>query len=285
MDSGIVSLSEDQTIKCWKFNRNDFDPKLNQTIREHGSGILSSDLKSGKLFSGDFGGFIKVFKFSSEGLELEREFLTGREPVWELDYNPTRDLLLSSTCDAVKFWGLDQISVKNPKFTFLAKDKFYQQASWISREKVMVSFSRNQCKPNGFLIFDLNKQKTECEITQTDTVSNTFRILKEEGLFFSGNEDLTVSLFDLRKKTQIHSFLAHSEPVTVLDVSFQNNLIATTGLDSSLRLWDLRNYKCLREFSLHRKKYDESIFDIKFHPDLNILVSAGADSTLKFFQY
>lgn len=40
---------------------------------------------------------------------------------------------------------------------------------------------------------------------------------------------------------------------------------------------------CVQEITAHRKKFDESIFDVAFHPSKPYIASAGADALAKVF--
>ena len=55
------------------------------------------------------------------------------------------------------------------------------------------------------------------------------------------------------------------------------------GHDSSVRLWNLETKTCVQEITAHRKKFDESIFDVAFHPSRPYIASAGADALAKVF--
>lgn len=56
-----------------------------------------------------------------------------------------------------------------------------------------------------------------------------------------------------------------------------------TGHDCSIRLWNLDSNTCVQEITAHRKKFDESIFDVAFHPSKPYIASAGADALAKVF--
>ena len=56
-----------------------------------------------------------------------------------------------------------------------------------------------------------------------------------------------------------------------------------TGHDCSVRLWNLETKTCVQEITAHRKKFDESIFDVAFHPSRPFIASAGADALAKVF--
>ena len=57
----------------------------------------------------------------------------------------------------------------------------------------------------------------------------------------------------------------------------------STGHDCSVRLWNLETKTCVQEITAHRKKFDESIFDVAFHPSRPFIASAGADALAKVF--
>lgn len=55
------------------------------------------------------------------------------------------------------------------------------------------------------------------------------------------------------------------------------------GHDCSIRLWNMDNKTCVQEITAHRKKFDESILDVAFHPSRPFIASAGADALAKVF--
>ncbi|XP_062431805.1 striatin-3 isoform X4 [Rhea pennata] len=56
-----------------------------------------------------------------------------------------------------------------------------------------------------------------------------------------------------------------------------------SGHDCSIRLWNLDSKTCVQEITAHRKKLDESIYDVAFHPSKAYIASAGADALAKVF--
>lgn len=61
------------------------------------------------------------------------------------------------------------------------------------------------------------------------------------------------------------------------------NLSSSAGHDSSIRLWNLESKTCIQEFTAHRKKFEEAIHDVAFHPSKCYIASAGADALAKVF--
>lgn len=104
-------------------------------------------------------------------------------------------------------------------------------------------------------------------------------------MIVSANEDQTVSFYDIREKLQISQFVAHSSSVLTLDFRAKDNLLLTSGADCSVWLWDLRFCKCLSDVTILRKKYDDSILDVKFDPTGEFIFAACSDGSVKIFQY
>ncbi|KTF91627.1 hypothetical protein cypCar_00046999 [Cyprinus carpio] len=85
---------------------------------------------------------------------------------------------------------------------------------------------------------------------------------------------------------QINKVLSHPTlPITITaqedrHIRFYDN---NTGHDCSVRLWNMESKTCIQEFTAHRKKFDESINDVAFHPTKCYIGSAGADALAKVF--
>ena len=114
----------------------------------------------------------------------------------------------------------------------------------------------------------------------------------------TGHEDRHIRFYDNNTGALVHSMVAHLDSVTSLAVD-QHGLYLISGshdcsircgtedtrslaLTSSCRLWNLENKTCVQEITAHRKKFDESIFDVAFHPSRPYIASAGNHSCQKW---
>ncbi len=59
--------------------------------------------------------------------------------------------------------------------------------------------------------------------------------------------------------------------------------IFVLGHDCSVRVWNVESKQCLQEMTAHRKKFDEAIHDVAFHPSKPFIASAGADGLAKVY--
>jgi len=126
-------------------------------------------------------------------------------------------------------------------------------------------------------------------------------------LLVSAHEDNYVRFFDLKTGACIHSMIAHSSSVTAVDIDPAGLTLCTASQDCSLRFWDLlsiaessssssvngssagangstTSVKCIQELDhSHRRKSEEGVLDVRFHPSLPFVASAGADGGLKVY--
>jgi striatin 1/3/4 len=80
--------------------------------------------------------------------------------------------------------------------------------------------------------------------------------------------------------------LAHVDSVTSIDIDPSGLSLVSGGHDCSIRIWDLLQTKtCVQEMSTHRTKSAEGVLDVKYHPTLPFLASAGADGAVKVYGY
>ena len=58
--------------------------------------------------------------------------------------------------------------------------------------------------------------------------------------------DNFIFFWDIRQNKVIQKILAHPEPLTGLDVSFDSSLVVTSSYDGYVRLWDLHRATCIK---------------------------------------
>lgn len=99
----------------------------------------------------------------------------------------------------------------------------------------------------------------------------------------TAHEDRHIRFFDNNTGKMVHSMVAHLDAVTSLAIDPNGLYLLSGSHDCSIRLWNLDNKTCVQEITSHRKKFDESIFDVAFHPSKPYIASAGADALAKVF--
>jgi len=120
-------------------------------------------------------------------------------------------------------------------------------------------------------------------------------------LVVAAHEDRHIRFYDHRSATLAHAMVAHLDAVTSLAVD-PHGLYLLSGskrfmiiIYKFLRygeylriiiyiyIWNMDNKTCVQEITAHRKKFDESILDVAFHPSRPFIASAGADALAKVF--
>ncbi|KNC96640.1 uncharacterized protein SPPG_07853 [Spizellomyces punctatus DAOM BR117] len=105
-------------------------------------------------------------------------------------------------------------------------------------------------------------------------------------LLITAHEDRYIRIFDTNTGQCAHSMVAHQDSVSALDISPDGLTLVSGGHDCSIRWWDLTTRKCVQEYTSHRKKNDEGIWAVNFHPEAsNCMASAGADAVCKLYSF
>jgi WD40 repeat protein len=73
----------------------------------------------------------------------------------------------------------------------------------------------------------------------------------------------------------------HSSIVFSVDISPDNETLASGSLDGTIKLWDLQTSQLLRTISAH----SEGVTDIKFAPNGRTLASGGLENTIKLWDW
>jgi striatin 1/3/4 len=60
--------------------------------------------------------------------------------------------------------------------------------------------------------------------------------------------------------------IAHTDAVCSISLQSHSPFFCSGSADGSVRYWDIRNYKCLSDLPIHRKKYDEGTNVVLYHP-------------------
>ena len=138
-------------------------------------------------------------------------------------------------------------------------------------------------------------QKVNSRQNQTDTFYNTIldnspltqinQIITHPTLplAITGHEDKYIRFFDLNTGSCVNSMVAHLDAVSCLAINPNGLGLVSGGHDSSVRFWDINTHACTQEFPSHRKKYNEGVHSLAFHPTTPILASGGADATVRVY--
>ncbi|KAJ3613167.1 hypothetical protein NHX12_019419, partial [Muraenolepis orangiensis] len=102
-------------------------------------------------------------------------------------------------------------------------------------------------------------------------------------LTITAHEDRHIRFYDNKTGKVIHDMVAHLDAVTSLAVDPNGIYLMSGSHDCSVRLWTIDSRTCVQEITAHRKKSDEAIHDVAFHPSRAFIASAGADALARVY--
>lgn len=97
-------------------------------------------------------------------------------------------------------------------------------------------------------------------------------------IVISSSFDKTFKLYDLHKNEDVYQqFQTHSKEIFCIGLNFNGSLLSTCGLDSLIRIWDLRSGKVLTNLQGHQS----GVYCNAWHPNGYQLITGSDDCTLK----
>ena len=96
----------------------------------------------------------------------------------------------------------------------------------------------------------------------------------------TGSGDATVRLWDMQKRTCIHTFLGHSTSwINAVAFSSDGQWLAVGNGDSTIQIWDMQQRKCIHTFTGHA----HWVHSVAFSPDDQWLATSGDDAIIQLW--
>ncbi|XP_059579010.1 striatin-3 isoform X3 [Alligator mississippiensis] len=302
----LVTASEDHTLKLWNLQKTvpakksaSLDVEPIYTFRAHIGPVLSLAISSNgeQCFSGGIDATIQWWNMPSPNVDpydtYEPNVLVGTlfghtDAVWGLAYSGIKNHLLSCSADGtIRLWNppekLPCICTYNGEkehgiptsVDFIGCDPAHMVASFSTGNTVIYDLETSQSMVTVSSQVDSGLQSN----------NHINRVVSHPTLpvTITAHEDRHIKFFDNKTGKMIHSMVAHLDAVTSLAVDPNGIYLMSGSHDCSIRLWNLDSKTCVQEITAHRKKLDESIYDVAFHPSKAYIASAGADALAKVF--
>ncbi|XP_037017526.2 striatin-3 isoform X2 [Artibeus jamaicensis] len=302
----LVTASEDHTLKLWNLQKTvpakksaSLDVEPIYTFRAHSGPVLSLAISSNgeQCFSGGIDATIQWWNMPSPNVDpydtYEPNVLAGTlvahtDAVWGLAYSGIKNQLLSCSADGtVRLWNPQE---KLPCICTYNGNKEHgipTSVDFIGCDPAHMVTSFNT---GSTVIYDLETSQSLVMLSSqmdSDLQSSNHinRVVSHPTLpvTITAHEDRHIKFFDNKTGKMIHSMVAHLDAVTSLAVDPNGIYLMSGSHDCSIRLWNLDSKTCVQEITAHRKKLDESIYDVAFHPSKAYIASAGADALAKVF--
>ncbi|KAK2527012.1 Strn [Columba livia] len=301
----LITASEDHTLKMWNLQKTapakksaSLDVEPIYTFRAHNGPVLCVVMSSNgeQCYSGGTDGLIHGWNITNPNIDpydsydpsvLRGAFVGHTDAVWGLVYSGVHQRLLSCSADGtIRLWKATEIAPALSIFNDNQEMGIPSSVDLVSSDPSLMVASFNSGHTS---IFNMEtRQRVLILESSADTISSSCqinRVISHPTLPISitAHEDRHIKFYDNNTGKLIHSMVAHLDAVTSLAVDPNGLYLMSGSHDCSIRLWNLESKTCIQEFTAHRKKFDESIHDVAFHPSKCYIASAGADALAKVF--
>lgn len=302
-ESVLITGSEDHTLKLWNLQKTvpakksaSLDVEPLYTFRAHNGPVLCLAISGTgeQVYSGGLDGAINCWNLPNSNIDPYDSYdpdvlkcsLEGHtDAVWRLAVNNTKNTLVSASADGtVKLWS-PQAKIPLLKSYTSETEGIPTCVDYVRDEtdKIVVSY-----KSATSIIYDVETGKEILKLVPNVVEPTKFinRIISHPTMpiIITAHEDRWIRFYDVNDGTLLHSMVAHLDAVTSLAIDFHGLYLLSGSHDCSIRLWNIANKKtCVQEITAHRKKFEESILDVAFHPSKPFIASAGADGIAKVF--
>ncbi|XP_054832648.1 striatin isoform X2 [Eublepharis macularius] len=302
----LITASEDHTLKMWNLQKTSpakksasLDVEPIYTFRAHNSPVLCVVMSSSgeQCYSGGTDGLIQGWNTTNPNIDpydsydpsvLRGAFIGHTDAVWGLVYSGTHQRLLSCSADGtIRLWKALEISPALNIFNDNQEMGIPSSVDLVSSDPSHMVASFNSGKTS---IFNMETRQRILTLESSIDTTTSFscqinKVISHPTLPISitAHEDRHIKFYDNNTGKLIHSMVAHLDAVTSLAVDPNGLYLMSGSHDCSIRLWNLESKTCIQEFTAHRKKYDESIHDVAFHPSKCYIASGGADALAKVF--
>ncbi|NWY27057.1 STRN protein, partial [Pheucticus melanocephalus] len=302
----LITASEDHTLKMWNLQKTapakksaSLDVEPIYTFRAHNGPVLCVVMSSNgeQCYSGGTDGLIHGWNTTNPNIDpydsydpsvLRGAFVGHTDAVWGLVYSGAHQRLLSCSADGtIRLWKATEIAPALNIFNDNQEMGIPSSVDLVSSDPSLMVASFNSGHTSIFNL-ETRQRILTLESSVDTTVSSSCqinRVISHPTLPISitAHEDRHIKFYDNNTGKLIHSMVAHLDAVTSLAVDPNGLYLMSGSHDCSIRLWNLESKTCIQEFTAHRKKFDESIHDVAFHPSKCYIASAGADALAKVF--
>ncbi|XP_045768547.1 striatin-3 [Maniola jurtina] len=297
-EAALVTASEDHTLKLWNLQRTvpakksaglDVEPLY--TFRAHSAPVLCLAMgvpRSEECFSGGLDGTIRVWNLPPPAADpydpydpaVQGPVLRDHtDAVWSLACAQGR--LLSASADGTaRLWAP---RAPRPLLATLRDDAAVGAAAPAAADFADAASRAAVVYNDGkLLLYDLETGQAVLRVA-CDSAAHRVRAHPTLPLLVTAHEDRHIRFWDAGSGRVAHAMVAHLDAVTGLALDPNGLFLLSGSHDCSVRLWNLDSKTCVQEITAHRKKFDESILDVAFHPLRPYIASAGADGLAKVF--
>lgn len=220
-------VDEESAAKCFDLNLPQFGPyKISYT--RNGRYLLMGGRK----------GHIAAFDWTSKSLKCE---INAMESVHDVQWLHTENMFAVAQKKWTYFYDNQGIEIHCVK-----KLDHVTKLEYLPYHFLLAAASDR----GGLSWLDVSIGKI---VTQTYTKMGRLDVMTQNpanAVLVLGHSKGTVTMWTPSMKEPAAKMLAHRQPVRAVAVERSGNYMATAAIDRSVKIWDLRAYKCLHEYQL-----------------------------------
>ena len=108
---------------------------------------------------------------------------------------------------------------------------------------------------------------SENYLLASSVLCNKMCCTRYKNLSFLPESDNTITLWDVKKKTHLHTFVGHKECITSICFNKNGTLLASGSKDGHVKIWNIEKKICLDTFKVDTPDTRCIIYDLTFSPD------------------
>ena len=270
----IASASDfmDGTVKLWDVA----GKSLAHTFEGHTSSVNSVAFSPDGQFivSGSWDKTVKLWDV--DGKSLVHTF-DNTDPVNSVAFSPDGRFIASASDlmdNTVKLWD---VAGKSLVHSFDGHTDPVNSVAFSPDGRFIASGSGGH-KDGTMKLWDVDRKLLYSFKGLTASVSSV-AFSPDSCFIASGSWNNTVKLWDVDRKSLVHTFKGHTDPVYSVAFSPDGCFIATGSGDKTVKLWDVDRKSLVHTF----KGHTASVYSVAFSPDSCFIASGSWDNTVKLW--
>jgi len=188
--------------------------------------------------------------------------------------SPDSEIVATGSYDkTIKLWNAESGKLEK---TLQNHNDWLQSLSFSPTSKKLLSASWDK----SIILWDIKSGKTLQKIESNSWVKEA-GFISEDTIFYATDDDFLIHIFDLTSQKEIRQFSGHRNTITSISLSNDKKWLASAANDSSLIIWDLKNYNNFVQL----KNETRHILDCEFLPDSNLIASVSTDGFVRFYDF